>query len=504
MHMTQSANARTVESLLPTPVWQIFALLADTPRPSKKEQRVREVMRAWAADKGLKVREVGTGNLVIDVPATKGCEAAPITVLQGHLDMVCEQNAGTGHDFDREPIKLVLDKDPHDGSGIVRADRTTLGADNGMGVAMALAAATSPDVVHGPLEILLTLDEEDGMSGAKSLAPDHFRGRRMLNLDTEADNSLTIGCAGGTDTVMTWEFPLSAIDGGSEVLRVSVTGLRGGHSGTEIHEKRGNANKILASVLAAAGVDGFRLASIHGGAKRNAIPREAFVVLAASKGAEGLLTAAAEKIRRQVGGELEEPGLRIGVERLGASDAPRAMLADDSAKLIKLITKLPHGVVGMHPKIPSLVETSNNVATIKQAASADGAKLNVELCTLSRSSSAAELAKLLDGIRTLARAAQANLWNGNDYPGWAPNVESPLLAVCKAEYAKVFGVEPIVEAVHAGLECGIISDRVGGVDAVSMGPKIEGAHTPDERVYPESVLKSWKFLVAVLRALSRA
>ncbi len=502
--MTTSANAKTVQDLHPAALWGIFALLADTPRPSKKEQRVRDVMREWATKRGLAVREVGTGNLVVEVPATPGREKAPITVLQGHLDMVCEKNAGTEHDFDNEPIRLVLDKDPDDGSAILRADRTTLGADNGIGVAMALAAATSPDVVHGPLEVVLTLDEEDGMSGAKSLRPDHFRGRQMLNLDTEGDDSLTIGCAGGTDTVMTWDFPLSSTDAATEVLRVAVSGLRGGHSGMDIHEKRGNANKLLAAVLSGAAVDGLRLASIQGGAKRNAIPREASAVLTASAGAEALLKAAAEKVRRQAGEELTEPRLQIVVERRSAGEAQRALLADDSAKLIRLITKLPHGVVGMHPKIPNLVETSNNVATIKHTASADGRTLTVELCTLSRSSSAAEMTKLLEGIRTLARAAQANIWNGNDYPGWAPNVESPLLAVCKGEYHRLFGAEPKVEAVHAGLECGIISDRLGGVDAVSMGPRIEGAHTPDERVYIASVAKSWKFLVAILAAIARS
>ena len=277
--MTNDTSS-AVASLEPQAVWQYFSGIAAVPRASKHEERIREHVRRLAQERGFNVREDAAGNLLIEVPATPGHENAPITVLQGHLDMVCEKNAGTAHDFDRDPIRLILDRDPATGEEIVRADGTTLGADNGIGVALALAAATSPDVVHGPLEILCTVDEEQGMTGAAALQPDFFRGKRLLNLDSDEDTVIYIGCAGGGDITLSWEFPTRPVSGRLELARLTVSGLRGGHSGGDIHENRGNANKILVRTLLDPDVKRVQIASITGGSKRNAIPREANAVIA--------------------------------------------------------------------------------------------------------------------------------------------------------------------------------------------------------------------------------
>ena len=271
--MTMPTNSPAVEALEPTSVWHFFAVLSVVPRPSKREEKIRAHVRALAQELGFPAQEDATGNIVLAVPGSPGCENALPTVLQGHLDMVCEKNAGTAHDFDQDPIRLLLDKHPQTGESIVRADGTTLGADNGIGLALALAAATSPEVVHGPLEILCTVDEEMGMTGAKVLAPDFVRGRRMLNLDSEEDDALYIGCAGGSDTTLTWDFKAAPPPQRTQSFRVTVGGLRGGHSGVDIHLNRASAVKLLVRTLVAGGEGHLRLAELRGGSKRNVIPR---------------------------------------------------------------------------------------------------------------------------------------------------------------------------------------------------------------------------------------
>lgn len=271
--MTTQPDSSVVESLEPKPVWRFFADLSTVPRPSRHEEKIRAHVRKTAEDLGFKAREDRVGNIVIEVPASKGHENAPIIVLQGHVDMVCEKNAETEHDFNRDPIRLVIDKDRDTNEQIVRAAGTTLGADNGIGLAMALAAATAPDAVHGPLEILCTVDEEMGMTGAGQLEPGFIKGNRLLNLDSEEDDVLYIGCAGGGDTTLTWQFDTQPVADGLEICRVAVSGLRSGHSGGDIHENRGNAIKTLVHALSAAGIDDLQIVTIAGGSKRNVIPR---------------------------------------------------------------------------------------------------------------------------------------------------------------------------------------------------------------------------------------
>lgn len=495
----------TWEELEPQSVWRFFAGLAAVPRPSKREAAVQAHIRRVADGLGLPHRTDAVGNVAIDVPATPDCERAAPVVLQGHLDMVCEKNAGTPHDFERDPIRLIVDRDAR-GETIVRADGTTLGADNGIGVALALAVATDASVRHGPLEILCTCDEEAGMTGAKNLAPDFIRGRRMINLDSEEDDALYIGCAGGNDTTLTWELPTSPLEAGDEVLRVSVTGLRGGHSGSDIHTNRANAIKVLASVLGDAGDTALRLIELQGGSKRNAIPREALALVAGPRGVHDALKRAARAHAQVAARTHSEPSCSVIVED-GKPGQHRAADAAASRRLLDALRALPSGVLAVVPEIAGLVQTSNNVSTAVcervtgSAASSDA--LRIVVGCLSRSSASSQVAETVAQIAAIGRLAGAQVAFGNAYPGWQPNVDSPTLAVCRRVYERLFGHAPRVTAIHAGLECGILGERIADLDMVSLGPRIEGAHSPDERVYVESVRKSYRYLAAIVADLGR-
>ncbi|MEE8170695.1 MAG: M20/M25/M40 family metallo-hydrolase, partial [Phycisphaerae bacterium] len=350
-------DLHVVESLEPVAVWRLFAGIAAVPRPSKQEDRIRAHVRGVAESLGLSVRQDATGNLIINVPASAGCEKAPITVLQAHLDMVCEKNTGTKHDFDSDPIRLNLHKEDNTGEQIIRAAGTTLGADNGIGVAMAIAAASSDDVGHGPLELLFTIDEEAGMTGAKALTPESIKGRRLINLDSEEDDAIYIGCAGGTDTNLTWRLAAGAPAAGSQAFRVSVAGLRGGHSGCDIHENRGNAIKLLAHTLQRAGCDGLQLGRIDGGSKRNAIPREASADLCGPAACRQALQKAADTLQDEASRARAEPHLKITIEPV--SEAPRGVAdADTSARVLNALAAQPSGELEMSVAVDGLVQTS--------------------------------------------------------------------------------------------------------------------------------------------------
>jgi dipeptidase D len=498
--MSNQAGLTTVEKLEPKEVWGLFAGFAAVPRGSKKEEKIRAHVRKLAEQRRFSAREDTAGNMLIEVPATAGHEQAPTVVLQGHLDMVCEKNSGTPHDFDRDPIKLVLDADAR-GKPIVRADGTTLGADNGIGVCLALAAASSPEVVHGPLEILCTVDEEAGMTGAKALEGGFFKGKRMLNLDSEEDDALYIGCAGGCDTTLTWEFKTTPPPADVETCRVSVTGLRGGHSGCDIHLNRPSAIKLLVAVLRTA--EGrIRLAGFSGGSKRNVIPREASAVIVGSARTVRALGRAAEQIRVKTVAENQEEKCAVHLEKVPPAEASAVLSPGDTQRLLTALTALPHGVLAVVPAIAGLVQTSNSTSTVESIA-ADG-RLRVVVGCLSRSSSTAELDATTRQLHAIARLAGAAVESGNGYPGWQPDVNSPLLATCRRVYEQLFGEVPKVTAIHAGLECGIIGERMGGMDMVSFGPYIVGPHSPDEHVYVASVEKMWRYLKAVLAELSKS
>ena len=488
-----------IANLDPQPVWRFFTALSAVPRPSKHEELVRQHVRRCAEQAGLSVREDQVGNLLIKVPASPGCENAPTVVLQGHLDMVPEKNADKEHDFEKDPIELLLTTEAETGEQIVTANGTTLGADNGIGLALAWAAATEPDVRHGPLELLCTVDEEAGMTGAKALSSDFFEGNILINLDSEEDDAIYIGCAGGCDNTLTWKLPLEAAGDGCQLCRVTVRGLRGGHSGGDIHENRANAIVTLARVLLAGG-DGLRLREMAGGSKRNVIPREASAVVAVPADAVPALRAAIETERAAVVERSAEPQVEIALETI-ADGQQECLGPAETRRLLSTLAALPNGVLGVHPRMTDLVQTSNNVAVISTVA--DAGRLHVRVETLARSSSAAWLHAARDQIAAVAALAGAGFESGNEYPGWEPNPDSPLLAVCRRVYQQVFDREPLVTAIHAGLECGIINERAGGrLDAVSFGPNIRGAHSPDERVYVASVARIWKLLKAVLAELA--
>jgi len=480
--------------LEPRSVWGQFANIARIPRPSKHEHQVSAYVRAEATRLGLVVHADRVGNLVVDVPATPGREHAPVVILQGHLDMVGEKNKEVDHDFLKDPIR------PRLGGEWVTATGTTLGADNGIGVAAALAVAADREVEHGPLQLLFTIDEETGLTGAKELDASLLRGKTLLNLDSEEDAVLFVGCAGGKDSHLSLAPRREVPPGGLSPFLLEVGGLRGGHSGLNIVENRGNALKLAARILDAARTQGipFRLTSVLGGSKHNAIPREAEARLyadpATRSALEGVVACMSEAFR----GELEgiDEGLQTRVGPCSGAPGARVLSTEDRDRLLDLLLALPHGVLAMSPAIPGLVETSNNLAVVRE----EGERILI--VTSSRSSVMPTLDAVAGSVGAAGRLAGANVEIHDGYPGWKPNVGSPVLAVVREVYRRQWGQEPKVTAIHAGLECGLLGQKVPGLDMISFGPQIEGAHSPDERVHVPSVQRFWKALCAVLVALS--
>lgn len=480
-----------IARLEPQILFRHFASLLSIPRGSGHESRAREHVIAWATSRGFEVRTDAVGNVVIGVPATPGLEGAKTVILQGHLDMVCEKNADVAHDFQNDPIPAYVDGD------LIRARGTTLGADNGIGVAAALAVAEDPDGRHGPLEILLTVDEETGLTGAFNLDPTMVRGRLLLNLDSEDEGVLYVGCAGGGDTTITLPAPPFEVPAGHTCLNVKVSGLQGGHSGLDIHKGRGNAIRILARAVAAgAWSDGFFFGCLEGGNKRNAIPREATacVYLPVDKAEE--FARRVEDFTKTVRAEIgaADPGVVVTVSK--DPGACPAMDAQVSGRLLRLLLALPHGPLAMSQDIPGLVETSSNLAVLRR----DSERVTI-LCN-SRSSIGSALDAVRLGIVALGELAGGTAERSGQYPGWRPNMDSPLLAVTKRTWAEMTGQEPEVTAIHAGLECGVINERVPGMDSISFGPTIRGAHSPDERVSIGSTARFYAFLKRLLEVLA--
>jgi len=496
--------ASPLETLEPKSVWKEFDALRKIPRPSKKEERARDHVREIFAGRGWEIRQDATGNVVVRVPATPGHEKAPVTIIQGHLDMVAENNADVTFDWDKDPINVWIDGD------WVKARGTTLGADNGVGVAAAIASALDPSVVHGPLELLFTVDEETGLTGAMGLDPSILAGRRLINLDSEEDGMLYVGCAGGCNTTVIFDVEMVTTPAGSAGARIKVAGLAGGHSGCDIHENRGNAIKVLTRMLARAqggapeaGMPAstdlaFELATFNGGNKHNAIPREAeaVVVLPSANLAALRALAASEKARALVEFATSDPGLTIAVEE---TPAPARVLARrDRDRVLGFFAAAPSGVLAMSRDIKGLVETSNNLASVRQEGS------RIEIVTSSRSSVAPALRATLDQVAAAARLAGARVEEKDGYPGWQPNMESPLLKICTNVFKKMHGKEPAVAAIHAGLETGLIGKKIPGIDMISYGPEIKGPHSPDERVQISSVGRFWDYHKAVLAELAKS
>jgi dipeptidase D len=478
-----------IAELDPKAVWEHFQVLCDIPRPSKHEQQVVDYLKGWAELNGLSYVVDAAGNLIIRKPATPGMENRPGVVLQNHLDIVCQANAGTEHDFFRDPIRPVL-KD-----GWLVAENTTLGADNGIGVALAMAVLVSKDVVHGPVEALFTLDEEQGMGGALGLETGLLQGKYMLNLDTESWGEFYMGCAGGVDVNVSRAFKTEAVPAGMQVCRLSVTGLIGGHSGADIHMGRGNANKILVRLLnELKAVTQVRVATLSGGTARNALAREAFAVVALPAADLAKVRTTLDTMQQTLRQELA--GIDEGVTLVMADgEAAQVMMQADQDAILAALHAAPHGVRAMSQRVEGVVETSNNMGVVR----IENGQFTVNLMVRSLNDSGTWM--LAREIQSLFGLINAEIVLDGGYPGWAPNPASKLMALCRDVYKKQYGEESTVRVIHAGLECGIIGSKYPNMDMVSFGPDIRGAHAPGERVCVETVAKTWDLLKAILVAI---
>lgn len=484
--MSSSVTDSVFASLQPANVWSHFATLCAIPRASKGEGALRDTLQAWAVVCGLNAAVDAAGNLIVRKPASPGRESSPGVILQAHLDMVCQKNADSGHDFTSDPITPVLR------DGWLTASGTTLGADNGIGVALILAVLEDASLDHGPLEALLTVDEEAGMGGARGLAPGILQGSLMLNLDTEEWGEFYLGCAGGLDVNVERAGMGEPLPAGYQACRISLRGLRGGHSGVNIHEERGNAIKLLVRVLRELETKfPLRLAELQGGSARNALPREAFAALALPAEAHVGLAECLGEIESRL--RLELSGIDEGLSlELGAAQSTRVMSVAEQKVWLASLHAAPHGVRRMSRQVPGVVETSNNLGMVDLHP--NGGSCNFMVRSLLDSASLA----LADEIVSLFALSDTWAERSGYYPGWAPNPASPLLALCQSVYRRDFAAESRVQVIHAGLECGIIGAKYPGLDIVSFGPTIHGAHAPGEAVDVESVGRCWTLLKAIL------
>jgi dipeptidase D len=476
--------------LNPQPLWGYFEQICHVPRPSKKEEKIRAFLVDFARQHNLAVKIDRAGNVLISKPAAKGREAAPVAVLQTHMDMVCEKNIDKVFDFNTDAIEPLVD------GGWVKANGTTLGADCGIGIAAQLAVLTSTEINHGPIECLITVDEETGLTGAFALELGFMSGKILLNLDSEDEGELFIGCAGGIDTVGVLPYIAEKAPAGSFTFKVSVTGLLGGHSGDDIHKMRGNAIKMVSRFLwGNLKKYGLVLASFDGGNLRNAIAREAFATFVVDSAKKESVVADFNIFSAEIEKEFEytEPNLRMKIE---SSDLPAEVLNGQSSEnLLNCLIACPHGVLEMSSRMPGMVETSTNLASVKMK---DG---KIQVTTSQRSEITSRKLMAASMVESVLLLAGASVEHSDGYPGWAPNPGSEILKLTVDSYKKLFGVDPIVRSIHAGLECGLFLEKYPDLDMVSFGPTIRGAHSPDERVDIETVGKFWKHLVDVLERI---
>ena len=478
-----------IKNLSPQPVWGYFYDLTQIPRPTGHMEAVTRFMVAFGKGLGLETLQDEVGNVLIRKPASPGMEGHKTVTMQSHLDMVPQKNSSVKHDFLTDPIDAYIDGD------WVKARETTLGADNGMGAAFAMAVLADKTLTHGPLEALFTINEEVGMDGAVGLKPGFLKGEILLNCDSEEEGELFVGCAGGADLNVSMQFKEDTyIPEGDVAVKISLTGLKGGHSGGDIHLGRGNANKILNRFLSRmAARHDLYLCEINGGNLRNAIPREAYAICAVPEDAKHDVRTELNIFTSEMEDELSvvEPDLKLVLE----SETPRKMAIDQdtTTRLLKALYAAPHGVYAMSQDIPGLVETSSNLASIKQV---EGNK--IKIVTSQRSSILSSRKDMSEMIRSAFLLGGAEVTTGEGYPGWKPNTDSPVLKVAVDSYKKLFGVEPKVKAIHAGLECGLFLEKYPSLDMVSFGPTLRGVHSPDERMLIPTVDKFWRHLLDVL------
>lgn len=482
---------RFMRELEPTALWEIFYQITQIPRPSKKEEQISAFLRDFASQHHLKCQADKVGNLLISKSASKGYEHQPTVILQAHMDMVCEKNANTQHDFDKDPIQAYIDGD------WIRARGTTLGADNGIGMALMLAVLSSNELQHPALECLFTVDEETGLTGAFALSNDLLSGKVLINLDSEDDGEIFIGCAGGIGTKANFPLKMEATPDGQFAFRVKVSGLTGGHSGGDIHLGLANAIKLLDRYLWKLNRQmEVRLAEIKGGNLHNAIPREAealvVVPYSQKETIRVLLNIFIADVQEAYGNLEPKVEITLNSEALPA----QVMEKDLSDRLLNALYACPHGVKAMSRDIEGLVETSTNLASVKMI---DG-KL-IEVNTSQRSSSEIAKSDIAAQVLSVFELAKAEVIQSDGYPGWQPNLKSDILQVAKQTYQHLFAEEAKVKAIHAGLECGLFLEKYPHLDMISIGPQMYGVHSPDERLSISSTQKSWKWLVAILSQL---
>ncbi|WP_223558462.1 aminoacyl-histidine dipeptidase [Chryseobacterium lathyri] len=472
-----------LSNIEPQIIWKNFSKLNAVPRPSKKEERVIAFIKEFGENLGLETTVDEVGNVIIKKPATPGMENRKSVVLQSHLDMVCQKNSDVNFDFDTEGIKMEVDGD------WVKAKGTTLGADNGLGVATIMSILESSDIPHPAMEALFTIDEETGMTGALGLKPGQLTGEILLNLDTEEDDEIDIGCAGGVDVTITQNYGTEPAKG--QIIRIEVKGLQGGHSGMDIHKGFGNSNIILGRLLYSGLTNqNIQLVTVDGGGLRNAIPREATALISVRNAQEFI--EAATILKKDILEEFAtvEPGLHINIENSTTSD--KAISEEDSKKIILTLKSLHNGVYRMSPDVKDLVEASNNVARVELK----GGELKI--LNLTRSSVDSSKYSVAEQLKSVAELAGMNVEFSGSYPGWKPKPGSEIVQLMEKIYTEKFGEKPHVVACHAGLECGIIGANYPEMEMVSFGPTIRGAHSPDEKANIPSAQKFWNFTKEIL------
>ncbi|MGL5947695.1 MAG: aminoacyl-histidine dipeptidase [Aeromonas sp.] len=474
-----------LSSLSPSLIWQFFEQICAIPHPSKHEEQLRSWIVNWAQTQNLAVSQDEVGNVIIKKAASVGMENRQIVVLQAHIDMVPQANADTAHDFTQDPINAYIDGE------WVTARGTTLGADNGIGMAACLAVLADNNLAHGPLEVLLTSDEETGMTGAFGLKPGLLEGKILLNTDFEEDGEVCMGCAGGVDANIRFTLETDAAPTG-QALTLTIKGLCGGHSGADIHRGRGNANKLLVRLLVAAQALDVRLSEIHGGTLRNAIPREAWASVVVPEGNVAAFEALVARFRAIYQSELAITEPHLTVDLAAGAMPAQVFSAALQSRLLNALLACPNGVMRMSDSIAGVTETSLNLGVIKTQAG----EVYVQCLIRSLLDSGRESMEQM--VSSLFSLAGASCVLTGAYPGWTPNVDSPIMAKVRENYQRLFGDEPKVMVVHAGLECGLFKRVYPEWDMVAFGPTIRGAHSPDERVHIPAVARFWDLLVAVL------
>ncbi len=479
----------TIKELQPTDLWNYFYEITQIPRPSKKEGKILAYLLDFAQKHNLEAKQDKAGNVLITKPATPGKENAPTVVLQGHVDMVCEKNNDVTHNFETDPIETIIDGD------WVKANGTTLGADNGIGVAAALAILASDNIQHGKIEALFTVDEETGLTGANALDKNFITGEILINLDTEEEGQIYIGCAGGKGTKAYFKYKLKDVPKKYFWFRVDVKGLRGGHSGSDIDKGFANANKLLNRFLFSLSRKkyGMVLSEISGGNLHNAIPREAHAIIGVKdKYKEDIrikLNTFLAKVQEEY--KAVDPGLNITLETV---EIPSKIINKRTTeKLILSLYACPHGVIGMSHDIPGLVETSTNLASVKMID-----ENIIEIGTSQRSSVESCKEDIVNMVSSVFELAGAKVTHNDGYPGWKPNPESEILKIAQKTYVELFNEEPLIKAIHAGLECGLFLEKYPQLDMISIGPTMTDVHSPNEKLNIPSVAKWWDFLVKLL------